>query len=190
VGSGELQGNLIEYPPSGILFKAALNGDSLWMKHYIPLGWNKNRVRIGKFFDVKTTPGGTIIAVGEVYDDSLKILLPWIVQLDEDGCLVPGCNLINALEDDAQSNVREERFSIFPNPAAEEIYLLSKMTSNYQIAIQLISNTGTFIQKTLFVPEKGFQYTLPLDNILPGMYYLIFTDYQTNQSESHSFIKQ
>ncbi len=190
VGAGELQGNLLEYPPSGILFKTNLNGDSLWMKHYIPLGWNKNRVGIAKFFDIKTSSSNNIIVAGEVSDDSLDILLPWILHLDKDGCLVPGCNLINSSEEDVQANIKEDHFGIFPNPAAEEIYLLSRKSSSEEILVQLVSNAGTIMKKTLFVPEKGFQYTLPLDKIHPGMYHLIFTDQKTMQSESHTFVKQ
>lgn len=190
VGAGELQGNLVANPPSGILFKTNLNGDSLWMKHYIPLGWNNSRAVAAKFLDIKTTSLDNIIAVGSVSDDSLEILLPWILHLDKDGCLVPGCNLINNLEESIQYKNNEDRFRIFPNPTAEDIYLLSKMSSSENILIQLVSNAGTIIKKTLFVPEKGFQYTLPLDNIPPGMYHLIFTDQQTMQSESHTIIKQ
>jgi len=191
IGSGEFrQLDLIGPTSSGILFKTNHDGDSLWMKHYIPLGWENEQVGFLGFLDVKTTPDGTIIAAGDAYDNFRQALLPWILHLDKDGCLVPGCNLINVLGQDLQTNVNEDRFSIFPNPAVEDIYLLSKMSSNENFLIQLVSNAGSIIKKALFVPEKGFQYTLPLDNIFPGMYHLIFTDPQTMQSESHTFIKQ
>jgi type IX secretion system substrate protein len=189
IGAGQFrQLDLIGYPSSGILFKAGLNGDSLWMKHYIPLGWQNERVNFAKFFDVKTTPTGSVIAAGEVSDDSLGVLLPWILHLDKDGCLVPGCNLVNTFEAESDE-FSLDKFNIYPNPATTDIYLLSKIGSTHQITTQLVSNSGEIIKQTAFTPEKGYQYTLPIDDLPSGMYHIIFTDPETTRSESHSFFK-
>lgn len=188
IGAGELQGNLMEYPPSGVLFKAGLNGDSLWMKHYIPLGWNQDRVRVGKFFDVKTTPAGTIIAAGEVFDDSLRVLFPWLLHLDKDGCLVPGCNLTSSIEEEIETGDAKNNFSIYPNPAGEHIYLLSHISNSDPYMLSLVSSSGSVIKQTTLHAERGYQYTISLENIPAGTYHMILSD-RKGSVESHTVIK-
>ncbi|HZV70438.1 MAG TPA: hypothetical protein VFG10_12870 [Saprospiraceae bacterium] len=116
---------------SGVLFKAANNGDSLWMKHYIPLDWEEDRVAWVRFHDINTSPYGTIVVAGAVGDIQENIIRPWILQLDKDGCLVPGCNTVAT--HDENSKKPQPNFTIYPNPASLEIYVLSKITSTYPL---------------------------------------------------------
>jgi hypothetical protein len=189
IGAGELQGSLEGHPPSGTLFKAGLNGDSIWMKHYIPLNWNAERVKVAKFFDVKTTPDGNIIAVGEVYDDSLKGLFPWILHLDKDGCLVPGCDMISGAESLNHSNAEANRFDVYPNPASDQLYLLSRTSASEPYILQLVAQNGEILRQTKLWAEKEYQYSLSMDQLPAGSYYLVLKSPTGNYSEQHLVIK-
>lgn len=120
---------------NGVLFKASDNGDSLWMKHYIPLNWNEDRVGSVRFTDIQTSPYGTIIVTGAVGDFQENIIRPWILQLDKDGCLVPDCNAVGTHHEDVESS--QENFTIFPNPASTEIYVLSHISSAASLTISI-----------------------------------------------------
>ncbi|MEP6646968.1 MAG: T9SS type A sorting domain-containing protein, partial [Saprospiraceae bacterium] len=176
------------FPQSGVLFKAALNGDSLWMKHYVPLNWENNRVAWANFNDIQTTPYGTIIVVGAIGDNEEQKVRPWILQLDSDGCLVPGCNTVSTHEENITAS-KKDYFKIYPNPVSDELYLLSTITSNDPVNISLVSNDGKVLKVRNFNPSAGYQYILPVSDLVPGSYYLVITNPKTNQSESHSFIR-
>jgi hypothetical protein len=180
--------DLTFYPNSGVLFKANLEGDSLWMKHYIPLEWEEDRVAWAKLFDIKTTPSGSIIAVGEIADRQLEIIRPWILHLDSDGCLVPGCNLVST-EREGENEI-SSKFRIFPNPTSSELYLLSEVTSGDPLQIQIISESGILMKSRSFYPTFGDQYILPMDDLPGGFYFITFVSNSMGILETHSFVKE
>ncbi len=173
---------------SGVLFKASNNGDSLWMKHYIPLDWEESRVASVRFHHISTSPYGTIVIAGVVGDFQENIIRPWILQLDKDGCLVPGCNTVAT--HDENSGKPQTNFTIYPNPASSEIYVLSKITSSDPLNISIISNDGIEIKRRNFNPVSGYQYALPISELPSGIYFLMMTDPKTGQIESHKFIRE
>lgn len=189
IGAGELQGNLEGHPPSGTLFKAGSNGDSIWMKHYIPLSWDAEYIKLAKFLDVKTTPDGNIIAAGEVYNDSLKGLFPWILHLDKDGCLVPGCNMISGTEPMNDTESVAHRFDVYPNPASDQLYLLSKTSAPKPYILQLVATNGEILRQTKIWAEREYQYSLSLDQLPTGSYYLYLISSDKGYTEQHLVIK-
>lgn len=189
IGAGELLKNLNGHPISGTLFKAGLNGDSLWMKHYIPLNWENSRVRVARLYDIKTTPEGTIIAAGEVYDDSLKGLFPWILHLDSDGCLVPGCNTVSSVTTPSETSWTDSKFVMYPNPVSDMLYILSRVTSAEPYLISLVKPDGTVSRSTQFLVNEGSQYTLPLENMPVGSYFIVISDPKTGFVETHNIVK-
>lgn len=180
--------SVTKFPDSGVLFKVSLDGDSMWMKHYIPLDWDEYRVVWTNLVDIKTTPFGSIIAAGEISDRDLKIIRPWILHLDKDGCLIPGCNLVST-EDENKIDAQSDVFKIYPNPASKEIYLLSTRSFTESVNIRIVSNSGTVIKERSFFPQAGYQYSLPIDELLPDIYYLILTTDNGSHTESHKFVK-
>lgn len=189
IGAGDLRKNLNGHHISGTLFKAGLNGDSLWMKHYVPLNWENSRVRVARLYDIKTTPEGTIIAAGEVYDDSLKGLFPWILHLDSDGCLVPGCNIVSSVTVPSETSWTESKFVMYPNPVSEMLYILSRVTSAEPYLISLVKPDGTVSRSTQFLASEGSQYTLPLENLPGGSYFILISDPKTGFVETHNIVK-
>jgi|GEM_PF-945497 len=96
------------YEFRGSLWKLSAEGDSLWLRTYAFADGHPCHFR-----DVIETPDGGFAAVGVaevspgyVSDDT------WVVKVDEHGCLVPGCHLINVEEVETKGG----RMMVFPNP--------------------------------------------------------------------------
>lgn len=177
------------WPAGGLLFKASNTGDSLWMKYYIPLNWEESRVWWAQLHDIKMTSLGSIVTTGVISDKELNILRPWILHLDSDGCLVPGCNTVSTVENN-QKGTKQYFFKIYPNPVSEEIYLFSSISTPNPVNIQIVSSNGRIVKSRDFLPNAGFQYILPIEDLIPGIYHLILTEKGIQRSESHTFIRQ
>jgi hypothetical protein len=115
---------------TGLLGKVGLNGDSLWLRHYIPVGWDTAQALWFDLKDIKTTPAGNVVATGRTYDSYQNIALPWILHLDPDGCIEPGCNPSST---EVWNNTGVD-IRIFPNPARLQcnITYMSKTISIHQ----------------------------------------------------------
>lgn len=173
-------------PSSGILLKTSINGDSLWMRHYVPLNWNDGRALWTNLQNIKTSQYGSIIVSGEVADKDLQIIRPWMLQLDSNGCLIPDCNTVDV------KNINREKspnkFLLYPNPADNYIYILSKYSAQDKLTINIFSVDCKLIKSTYFTAFDGFQYILPIDELMSGIYYLVILDAHKNILESHSFL--
>ncbi len=176
------------FPSSGLIMKCGLNGDSLWMKHYIPLSWEGERVRWARFFDTKMQVDGSIIAAGEIYDNDMEILRPWIIHVDENGCLVPGCEIVSTNEVDLSENKLID-FKLFPNPASNEIYIQCNAPSNGKVNVNLFSISGALVKKTSFIARPGDQMILSLEGLPEGMYTISLIDSSNTILSGSSFIK-
>lgn len=188
VAADHLASDESPFPPSGVLFKVSFNGDSIWMKHYIPLNWNEERVAWVNFNDVKVTQSGNLIIAGSIGDLDLKIIRPWILHLDSEGCLVPGCNTVSL--EDPETEADDNIFLLYPNPANEELYLSSAITSTEEVNIKIVTVDGIIIRSTNFLPHSGYQYILSLTHFSPGTYHIIFSNERNHLLESHTFLKQ
>ena len=78
----------IMIPDYGLIMKVSSQGDSLWTRKIIPIGWDSLRSLNLTFKQINITPYNTIVLVGAVADDLRGWLRPWVVHLDSDGCLI------------------------------------------------------------------------------------------------------
>ena len=100
----------------GWLTKMSYDGDSLWTREYAYLSNNKFT---HTFFDLKETPDGGFILCGESRDREAGAVIPqqaWLLKLDNHGCLVPGCHLIDDIQETASASYE---LKLFPNPTAD-----------------------------------------------------------------------
>lgn len=99
----------------GWLYKGSTSGDSIWTREYVFLENEQNSQII---YDIKETNEQGFIIVGESFDwteqDSI-LQQAWLLKVDQYGCLVPGCQLVNTAEIPA----RDIDLVIYPNPAAD-----------------------------------------------------------------------
>ncbi|MEP6793855.1 MAG: T9SS type A sorting domain-containing protein, partial [Saprospiraceae bacterium] len=113
----------------GWIVKVAENGDSLWMRRYNFEGLNI----VYELKDIKEDLEGNLVMVGEYRDISGGDVgqRAWLLKVDQYGCLVPGCQLVNT--EDVGSE--EINLLLYPNPADDFLsfycsfsHLLREMT--------------------------------------------------------------
>ncbi|MGB4850214.1 MAG: T9SS type A sorting domain-containing protein [Saprospiraceae bacterium] len=170
---------------SGILGKVGFNGDSLWLKHYIPIEWDTVQGRWFIFQDIKTTPIGNIVVGGEGSDRYTSSIRPWILHLDKDGCLEPGCNTTGISNDIDKLGVD---LSIFPNPAIKNcsIHIHNQNSSSTGYELSIVNEEGNQMYKT-HVLSGDVQYLIDLKEWQPGAYFVQLMD-KTGAQLSKKFV--
>jgi len=164
---------------SGLLGKVGFNGDSLWLKHYIPVGWDTVQGRWFFFQDIKTTPTGNIVVGGEGSDRYTSSIRPWILHLDKDGCLDPGCH-ITSVQNESDSPIVE--LSIFPNPARKQcsIHFQSTIASSSRYTLRIINDHGILVHG-FDVLNRDVQYLIDLEGWSSGVYFVQLMDQEGGQ---------
>ena len=165
VFSGTMHGGIGR--TSGIIGKVGLDGDSLWLKHFIPLGWDSTRALWLDLRDIKTTPPGNIVACGRGFDLYNEIRVPWILHLDSDGCLDPGCQPTASV--DIQSTNADLR--IFPNPARTECHIHVQIQRDVSDARLRIIDSGGALIRELGVVGRDVYFLIDLEGWPQGVYY-------------------
>ncbi len=174
-GSYLIVGNrLSDFPNSSYIFKIKDNGDSLWLRHYIPLDWDPDTIIWAILRDIQVTPFGKYLSVGHVSDQKSALWRSWILSIDLHGCIVPGCELEVNTEDVKNSNA--SYFSIYPNPASAFLTINSKTESTEKFTISLVDLNGLIVRSTRFIPLNGYQYILELPESLNGIYLFCIQD--------------
>jgi hypothetical protein len=168
-------GNILDFNGQGgsygLIYKVSSKGDSLWTRKYIPIGWLNGRAFWMDLYQVQPTNFNTIVACGRVSDTLDKTIKGWLLHLDKDGCLVPGCGEFVKVEN--VINGKEKPFKIYPNPINEKFYLLSRISYNEKFTFTLFNLDGLKIKEAKIQPEAGVQYIFMIpDDIISGTYIL------------------
>jgi hypothetical protein len=104
----------------GMLLKLDENRDSLWARFYAVMTfdptWMQHRHSMGEF---KPTPDGGFICVG--YIENVEFSgerMPWVLKVDEYGCLEPGCQFVGV--DEFAIDMRGS-LTAYPNPTTDQL---------------------------------------------------------------------
>jgi hypothetical protein len=168
----------------GIIYKVSDQGDSLWLKKYLPLFWDSKRCFGVRLYQVKVSEKNSIIACGLAGDREQQGTRAWLLHLDSDGCLVPGCNeVVNTKDINSESG---KDFKIYPNPVvSNNLSIVCLGNNNKEINLQLLSLSGQILKETKFKSEQGLQIQLDIPfDISDGEYVLRFnsgTDIETKK---------
>jgi hypothetical protein len=148
----------------GLVFKVSKEGELLWYRviDYSPkneLFWMITAARDGGYFltGMSWYPG----------DNSSK---PWIVKVDQHGCLVPGCESAVSTEEPEDN---PQAFKIFPNPAGQILNLLDHWDSSEELMLELIDASGQMMMFRSFRAQLGKQHLFDLDPKWPDGLYLL-----------------
>ncbi len=186
VGDINEQGTQNSY---GLIFKVTKNGDSLWTRKYLPAGFGTDRALWMNFYQVAISPHNTIIVCGRVSDVLEQVVKGWLLHLDKDGCLVPGCGEI-VKNENIQSG-KEKAFKIYPNPVQDKFYILSRIASNDNYKISICNLQGKKIKETKIKPEVGVQYIFMIpDDLLSGTYIFNISDLKGKLIQEEKLIIQ
>lgn len=147
----------------GILVRVNEDGDSLWMRQYQWMEGNHSFFR-----DVIPAENGGFVAVGYVFPvDSLDLSQDaWIVKTDENGCIVPGCDV--SIEELGLSS----RLLIYPNPACDIVnFHFQSQTYLNNARIEILDVTGRTLLSDNF---HASEITLMMDaSKLPSGIYIV-----------------
>ena len=150
----------------GWLVKVAENGDSLWIRNYNFEGRNI----VYELKDIKEDMEGNLVMVGEYRnnnnsDGSQKA---WLLKVDQYGCLVPGCHLVNT------ENVEAEEFNflLYPNPANDFIsFYCSFSPALKEMTYSISDNQGRVLFHSAHL-ENNTTTIYSVENLIPGAYFI------------------
>ncbi|RLD19394.1 MAG: hypothetical protein DRI69_08515 [Bacteroidetes bacterium] len=164
-----------EFPTSAFLYKVNNNGDSLWVNHYRPLSWDSSYIGNITLYDIEAYDEGTYLMAGYARDTGTSQIRPYVLRVDSEGCLVPGCHEITSLQKIDPHNF-DRVFKVFPNPAVDYLYMQCIDDKARDVVIRLVTITGHVLHTSSFDINFGYQYSLPLNNIPSGTYILQIND--------------
>jgi len=161
----------------GIILRSTAQGDSLWMFSYFYQDSIMDNGR-GQFFDVIPTLDDGFIAVGGAYN---PVNLPyppgysqdtWVVKVDGQGCIVPGCNNVGITE---QATNLQDALTLFPNPVATGQPLnlqldLPPSLANQPLQLNVVSLDGRVVHQQNLAGNGA--HSLALQPLASGVYYV------------------
>lgn len=166
---------------TGWMFRVTQQGDLVW-ERYILDERNSNRVSCD-FTNVEESEDGSIFASGAWFSpglpfDNMHRLRGWLVKLDADGCLEPGCtsDTIHLQEpvslEGPLVNTQELTLQVVPNPITSEMTLsLGGFLGNAeQLRYAILSTVG---QPLLEGRMSSSTHRTNLQGLPPGVYVLI-----------------
>ncbi len=161
----------------GVLLRTTADGDSLWMRKYCYQDSIYTQ-GTGQFYDVLPTPDGGFIATGPTYRyQPVQPNFPpgysqdaWVVKVDADGCIVPGCNSVGIAE---QATNLLGALSIYPNPAHGQCTVqlsLPPSVGNGPFALTLVASDGRVVRQERIAGNGA--HGLALEGLAAGIYYV------------------
>ncbi len=123
-------------------------------------------------YDLQPGIDGGYIFCGQVDDNSQGATEPtqngWVVKVDDYGCLVPGCHLVNTKE----LSVPTLNLLLYPNPTASDLHIyVHSEKSIKEGMIRMIDQQGRIVQSFPHV-LNDITYTVSVADLTPGVYYV------------------
>ncbi len=157
-----------------ILYKISSNGDSIWYKKYIPGDAKPQDLGINLPNMIAPSPRGGLVIAGEVGDWRNRKFRSFLMYIDDDGCLIPGCNEVVSIQDLKLGKAKP--FKIFPNPFTEQLQILSRWQEAGPLHFQLIDLNGKIVWSSTHYCQSGDQLFWSLESVPAGNYILQITD--------------
>ncbi len=164
----------------GTITKLNLERDSVWSRHlrhqegiFVPS--NFTYYPRSELYGIKTTPDGGFVCLGThragQFDEVPQAISPWVIKVDEFGCLEPGCQFvgIEELVVDLMGSL-----SVYPNPAQTSVNVkidaphLAGQTSGTELVMH--DSQGRIVLRQPLTAVAGEAVTLDVSNLPTGMY--------------------
>ncbi len=174
------------YAVRGWLAKVSPNGTHLWTRRYVGIDNDKPRHEV---YDLKECPDGGIILVGESRDGTFETSpsqQAWLLKLDEHGCLVPGCHLVDGVGGVENPAVE---LAVFPNPARDYLNFQLKGKGNIMGGqFQVVDARGRTIKRFPMGRYARDTFIMPVWDWATGVYFLQYLDGNSNVIALEKFI--
>jgi len=177
------------YDQAGLLVKISPSGDSIWSRTIIHPDL-ESFADSHEIYDFEQTADGGFICVGQAAD-LLQTEQPqqgWLLKLDEYGCLVPDCHLINSIDDDEERD--QSTLLLYPNPANDVLNVFLRPGNNNQsLKMYLVNEYGQTVITPIKMSSIEATYLVNINSLVPATYYCVIENEDTKILHSKPFIK-
>jgi hypothetical protein len=156
----------------GWFFKFSDEGELIWLRKYQYVDTVGHSHRI---YDLKPTPDGGMIAVGEARNPFISpepSQQAWLLKLDSFGCLIPGCQWQDTVTVSGQPGKAAAELAIYPNPTSDYLnFQLRSPQAIPQAAFRILDAAGRVV-KEFQSEHPGDTVIVPVWDWAPGVYFL------------------
>lgn len=158
--------------PIGMLMRVDSLGTKLWQRTY-----QTNDLIDHYFYDLRRTLDGGFIMAGTAFDTLLVSQDAWLVKTDSFGCLVPGCQVFDGLQE--QITDLTGAISLAPNPAVELVQVTIDLppgtVKGHTLTLALVDAQGRLMHREE-LPSGTSSQPLNLSTFSPGPYFMHLLD--------------
>ncbi|BDS14955.1 T9SS type A sorting domain-containing protein [Aureispira anguillae] len=163
------QPNPTHYIIHGRVVKLSPDGDSIWNREYEYLNTANSEHTI---YDAERTPDGGFLICGEANIIGTGVHQQgWLLKLDEEGCLVPGCHLVSGVlptQRPAALNLL-----LYPNPTTDYLNVHYYNPSPQEdLSFRVLDVQGRLLKEYKTYDQSDKTYILPVYDLEAGVYIL------------------
>jgi len=172
----------------GWLAKVSPQGDSLWSRKLFYYEYPDSLEYEHQIHDLQATPDGGYLMSGQTLDRnqlSTPIQQAWFIKVDGEGCLVPGCGLV-----DTKAPTEEgPPLLLYPNPASDylNVYLGDGGGQNWSFVVY---NSAGQQMGTYAAASSHTTYMIAVSNWPAGQYFLNVQNRKGQFLKAYSWVKQ
>ena len=108
----------------------------------------------------------------------------WFIKVDSEGCLIPGCGLVDTASPDKEGPV----LLIYPNPADQYLNIYLGDNGGQEWTFLVFDGAGRQFGR-YEAPLGQTTYMVPVGNYPSGSYYLQVVDKQGRKLKTYSWVK-
>lgn len=150
----------------GQLMCADTSGALLWERTYAT-----DTTAHNAFLDMVPHPDGGFVLVGQATDTQTGDERPWVVRTDSVGCLVPGCDVIDGVQQ--QRTDLSGTLHVFPNPAAEVVSIalhLPVLYTGLPLQLTVVDAMGRVLHTQAAQNDRAAE--VAVDHLAAGTYFI------------------
>ena len=150
----------------GLLMAYDESGAILWERSFMT-----DTLHDQAIYDLRRTMDDGYLLSGYAWDTASAHVAPWLIKVDSLGCIVPGCQLFDDIEE--QRTGRLGSLTATPNPASTWCELdLSSFLGSTEVEVRVVSALGREIVHTRRGLADGSDLHIDLGNWTRGVYFV------------------
>lgn len=158
----------------GMAMRLAVDGEPVWRRTY-----STNLVVDQYVYDMRRTLDGGFILAGTAFDSALVSQDAWLVKVDSFGCLVPGCQVFDGVQE--QVTDLRDALRLWPNPVQGpgQLHVAIELPAGFALRgplrLALTDAAGRLVQEQA-VPGGVSSFSFPLSTLPAGLYHVHLLD--------------
>ncbi|MBK9274699.1 MAG: PQQ-like beta-propeller repeat protein [Flavobacteriales bacterium] len=157
----------------GMLSRLDSTGTLLWKRYY------QTTDLPNYTYDVRRTLDGGFIMAGTAFDSALVSQDAWLVKVDSFGCLVPGCQVFDGVQE--QVTDLRDALRLWPNPvhAQGQLHVAIDLPAGFALRgplrLALTDAAGRLVQEHA-LPDGVSAFSFPVSSLPSGLYHVHLLD--------------